>query len=160
MKEVYDNVKKELQEMPEKLTLQNYSPKLRVIKPYYNGLSKEPEDIRMDSPAGVVFYNLQICYSNQKNISEGVIEDIIWGFRQSGIPADITWEGLKDLKKKGYIFFHDGTGVAIIGQLTEKLWYRWTSKFFDLLRDQFAPTVNLGIDDKIKPKDNKWENIK
>jgi hypothetical protein len=160
MKEDYDKVKKQLQEMPDKMKLQNNSPRLRVVVPYYNGITTSPPEIPQDSPGGVVFFNLQLCYQNQQNVSEGILEDVIWGFRQSGIPADITWEGFKTLKKFGYIFFHDGTGTAIIGDPNEKLWYRWTLKYIDLLRGRHETNESLKIEEHIKPVDTNWEKIK
>jgi len=76
---------------------------LRVRRSQYHGLKTWPEDIRRDSPEGVVFSNLNICYKNMGNVCESLIGNILWGFRQSGIPSNVAYDGLKGLIAKGYM---------------------------------------------------------
>lgn len=110
---------------------------LRTVRHYFNGLKKDPEDIRQDSPSGVVFYNLCICYQNNNSVSEGAIDDVIWGFRQSGIPPYITQEGFKGLKNKGYITYSDPHGRDVIGStFGPGVYYKWTNRFFELLLEK------------------------
>lgn len=134
-------------------------PGSRCVRLNYYGLKDNPADIRMDTPAGVVFYNLQLCYKTSKNICEASIEDVIWGFRQSGIPNDITWQGFRALAKAGYINFTNDKNIVLLGGITEKSWYSWTDKYYKLLLSGPEKTVEVKIDDTIKGKDTTYEKI-
>jgi len=150
---------KSILQQEKNLKLQSNLPGLRQVRPFYYGLKESPIDIKQASPAGVVFFNLQVCYSNQKNISEGSIEDVIWGFRQSGLPNNITWQGFLDLHKLGYIRFTNSVGVSLLGTPSEKMWYQWTDKYYSILL--LSPEVenDLQIEDKIKGKDTTVEKV-
>jgi hypothetical protein len=145
--------------MDQRLEVYNKEPRLKVVKPFYNGLNTYPPEIVQNTAAHVVFYNLQQCYEQVGNISEGIIEDLVWGFRQAGIPANITWKGLNELKKLGFIYFHDGTGRVILGDATDKLWFRWSLKFIDLLRGKFDAPKLLSKDERVEPNDINWKDI-
>ncbi len=131
------DIQEQLRTMPEKIAAEGTIPGLRLILNYYNGLREHPQDIRMDSPEGVVFYNLNLCYKNQNSVSEGTIGDIIWGFRQSGIPVSVVRDGLMALKKLGYLNWtgdgHPSGGMLMLGDPKETYWIRWTDKFHKLL---------------------------
>jgi len=144
----------------DKITLQDNEPRLRIMKPFYNGLLSYPSEIGENTAAHVVFYNLQQCYEQTGNVSEGIVEDVIWGFRQAGIPGSVTWKGINDLKKLGFIYFHDGTGRVLFGDATEKMWFRWSLKFLDILAGVNGPKVLLDKDKKIEAKDVDWRDIK
>lgn len=146
--------------MDQKLEIKNEGPRLKVVRPYYNGLITYPTEIEKNTSAHVVFYNLLQCYEQCGNLSEGIVEDLIWGFRQADIPATITWDGLNNLKKLGFMFFHDGTGRVILGNVSEKLWFRWTLKFIDLLQGEFCPKNFLSKDERVDPKNIDWMEIK
>ena len=115
-------------------------PGLRVTKNHYFGIKEWPEQIGRDTPAGIVFANLNLCFKNSGNVSEGSIEDIIWGFRQSGIPNQITFKGFKELKELGFMDFTDELGVVIVGepsaQRVDSIWYKWSNKFYQNLLDK------------------------
>jgi hypothetical protein len=143
----------------DKITLNTVGPRLKVMKPFYHGLISLPEEIKENTAAYVVFYNLQQCYEQSGNVSEGIVEDVIWGFRQAGIPANTTWKGINDLKKLGFMYFHDGTGRVVLGDATEKVWYKWTLKFLDLLAGLQGPAIKLTKDERIAGKDVNWESL-
>ena len=148
------------QNMDQRLEVYNSAPRLKVVKPFYNGLNSYPSELEKNTSAHVVFYNLQQCYEQVGNVSEGVVEDIIWGFRQAGIPAAVTWDGLNQLKKLGFVYFHDGTGRVILGDVSDKLWFRWSLKYIDLLRGKFDEKKLLSKDERVDPKDIDWMEIK
>lgn len=131
---------------------------LRCTKQFYNGLKYNPEDIKQDSPAGVVFYNLNLCYQHGKNVSEGCVEDVIWGFRQSGIPANIVVDGFTELYRLGYLNFTDPNGTMLLGTFNEKAWYQWTRKFYSLLLEGNQKQEIL-ISDSIKPEDTTVDKL-
>lgn len=153
-------IEKLKQNMDQRLNIYNKEPRLKVVRPFFNGLISYPEELERNTAAHVVFYNLQQCYEQVGNVSEGIIEDLIWGFRQASIPAYITWEGLNNLKKLGFLYCHDGTGRVIFGDATEKLWFRWTLKYIDILRGKCDPKIPLKKDERVDPKDIDWKEIK
>lgn len=151
---------KRILEQEKLLKLQSNRPGLRQVRPFYHGLKEPPMDFAQESPAGVVFYNLQICYQNQKNVSEGSVADVIWGFRQSGIPNNITWQGFNDLKKLGYISFTGDLGVPLLGTPNENMWYQWTQKYYNLLLNATdGHETLLEVTDKIKGKDTTVDKV-
>jgi hypothetical protein len=105
---------------------------LKVVQPYFFGLKVAPDDIRQDTPAGVVFYTLCMCYMNQGNVSEGQVADVMYGFAQSGIPRNVTLDGFRDLQKLNYMNANSPEGTYIFGDLQPELYYKWTQKFFEL----------------------------
>lgn len=106
---------------------------LRTVAYYFHGFKKRPEDIDPNTPEGVVFFNLAICYKNQGNISEGQIADVMYGFSQSGIPKNITLDGFKKLYNLQYISCTDPDGNFVFSEPKPDLYYKWTQKFFNLL---------------------------
>lgn len=107
---------------------------LRVVCPYFYGFKKKPEDIDPNTPEGVVFFNLAVCYKNQGNVSEGQIADVMYGFAQSGIPKNITMDGLNKLRELKYINPNTPEGHFVFAsEFKPSLYYKWTQKFFDLL---------------------------
>jgi hypothetical protein len=129
------NIQDQLRAMPEKIVAGETIPGLRILRHYYKGLREHPKDIRMDSPEGVVFYNLNLCYKNQNSVSEGIIGDIIWGFRQSGIPVSVVRDGLVALKNLGYMTW-DINNMVMLGEPKENYYIRWGNKFLELLLTQ------------------------
>lgn len=109
---------------------------LRATRATYFGLKEHPKEFKPESPAGIVFANLNVCYKENNNVSEGIMEDVIWGFAQAGIPRYLTWDGLLALGKFGYLTFTDEQRVLMIGTPAEAMWYRWTPKFYNLLLEQ------------------------
>jgi hypothetical protein len=131
---------------------------LRIVKHSFTGLKANPDDFSQESPAGVVFYNLQICYQNGGNVSEGSVGDVIWGFRQSGIPGNIVMDGFTELYRLGYLDFTDPNGIQLLGSFNEKAWYKWSPKYFGLLQDANQKSDVL-ISDSIKPEDTTVEKL-
>ena len=130
---------------------------LRTVRNNFHGIKSWPKEFQQASPAGVVFGNLLLCYSHQKNISEGILKDVVWGFRQSGIPHNITLDGFSDLYKYGYLIFTDEVGVQHLGSFNENSWYKWTPKFFELLLESGNGSITL--DNIILPKDTTVDKL-
>lgn len=106
---------------------------LRTVQRFFNGIVGLPEGVQEDSPAGVVFLNLCVCYQNQGNVSEGLVNDIIYGFAQSGIPKYITIDGFKELQKLNVVEATDRLGTHLFGDITPASYFKWTRKFFGCL---------------------------
>ena len=68
----------------------------------YSAVYKEiPTNIAPE--AQIVLHCLFSCFDRQKSVQEGILEDLIWGFEQSGTHRVCTITGLKELLKLGYI---------------------------------------------------------
>lgn len=132
---------------------------LRIVKPYFYGLKYAPSEFNENTPAGVVFFNLMMCYQGAGSVGEGQIENIIWGFRQSGIPNYLTFDGFRDLCKHGYIEFITSEGHSIIGtEPNEKYFFKWKDKFFQMLleKPEKAPAVEV---ERVETKDTTWDKV-
>ena len=124
---------------------------LRTVLPYYWGLKEWPLDIGRDTPAGVVFGNLHICFLNAKNVSEGVLGDFVGGFKISGIPERITMDGIKDLVAKDYLTLRDVQGTNYTGNIlpTVPVKVGYTKKFLGLLLDKSGDGAEVGVEEKV-----------
>ena len=125
---------------------------LKQILPYYKGLKEWPSDIMRDSPAGVVFGNLNICFQNANNVSEGLLTDFVGGFKISGIPEKITLDGIKDLVKKDYVHLRDAQGTSYSGSILPSgpVKVGYTKKFLNLLLDyDHKDGAEIGVEEKV-----------
>lgn len=123
---------------------------LKIVQHYFFGLKKAPDDIKQDTPAGVVFYTLCMCYMNQGNVSEGQVADVMYGFAQSGIPRNITLDGFRELQKLKYINANAPDGTYVFGELSPDLYYKWTQKFFELCartREEATEVADVNVED-------------
>lgn len=93
---------------------------------HLSGTSKEAND---------VLAMLISCFSRQKCVNEGLIGDMLWGYKQVGYPLERTLKGLKDLEGLGYVKFQapDKTYVSIDSDKAGKAWIRYQPKLFELL---------------------------
>lgn len=69
--------------------------KLRKLRPFNSACLHLP--VTMGSFGQNIAMNLISCFEKQKNIQEGQIKDILWGFSQSNINPAVTIEGLKEM---------------------------------------------------------------
>ena len=106
-----------------------------VIKPY-QGLKRIPPELNDGGPACFVFYGLTQCFQRQKEVSEGLLANIIWGFGECGYDQRHVAAGLSALNKLGYIFYSsEQRGSAILEtnfDPKKPIWIRYTNKMIDL----------------------------
>lgn len=101
----------------------------KVVQDHFYGLRAMPEGVVVNSPAGVVFFNLAQCFALADNIEEGPIENVMSGFHVSGIQASTVMDGFVELYRLQYVDFVDAYGTAMLGTVNEKTWYKITPRF-------------------------------
>jgi hypothetical protein len=106
---------------------------LRTIKPFVQAIKSVPTTIPPE--AQIVLHALLACFEKQKNIKEGVIKDLIWGFSQSGIPDGCTALGLKQLDNLGYIKIQapDMSIIDVSGAGFLDSWVKYQPKLLELV---------------------------
>jgi hypothetical protein len=88
-----------------------------------------------NGPDLMVFVELNNCFKRQKNVSEGMLANVMWGFEQCGYAPDHVAAGLTALRKKGYITYTDERRVPLSDydfNPKKPIWIRYTRKFTDL----------------------------
>jgi hypothetical protein len=87
----------------------------------------------LPAEAQLVLQALFSCFEKQKNLSEGLVGDLMWGFGQAGIPSELTLNGLKQLKTHGFIKFKlpDGSFIDPEGMHFEKAFVHYMPKLKD-----------------------------
>ena len=87
--------------------------------------------------AQMVLQLLFSCFEKQKNVEEGIIKDITWGFAQCTppIPPDLTLKGLEQLRTQGYVKFQgqDNSYVLSLSQKIEDCWLRYQPKLLSMV---------------------------
>jgi hypothetical protein len=85
--------------------------------------------------AQIVLQNLLSCFEKQKNVSEGLIGDVMFGFNTCGIPPQCTYEGLRQLAKEGYLKFQakDNSWVNIESEAADGAFVRYQKKLLDMV---------------------------
>lgn len=104
--------------------------KNKIVQNNFHGLRQLPEDVTINSPAGIVFFNLCQCFALADNVEEGPIENVMSGFYVSGINPATVMDGFIELYRLQYIEFVDVYGTALLGTVNEKAWYKLTPRFF------------------------------
>lgn len=130
----------------------------RVVLKKFLGLKQPPSDISQDSVEGVVFFNLLLCYSNNGDVSEGQISDVMYGFAQSGIPRNVTLDGFKKLYTLKYITCTDLLNIPVLCEPVPDLFYKWTPKFFELLLDESSKEKEIELPD-LAPEDTTVDQL-
>ncbi len=102
----------------------------KVVQNHFFGLRKLPEDIVVNSPAGIVFFNLAQCFALADNIEEGPIENVMSGFYVSGIEPNTVMDGFIELYRLQYVDFVDVYGTAMLGTVNAKTWYKIAPRFY------------------------------
>lgn len=113
--------------------VENNPQELRTIRPFFLAIQAIPG--LLPDEAQIVLRLLFDCFERRGHISEGLIGDLIWGFEQCGIPAELSFNGLMQLKKYGYIKFQakDGQFVDHTSNKLESAWVRYEQKLKDLV---------------------------
>ena len=169
-----DAAKKIQGEKPMDFTFGGGMHRNKVIADHFFGLRQMPDGVEVNSLAGIVFFNLAQCFALADNIEEGPIENVMHGFKISGISPATVMDGFIDLYRQSYVEFVDVYGTALLGTVNEKAWYKLTPRFFHCVaktKEQALKndkdigknkTPELNFIDKLSLKvhdDKKMENI-
>lgn len=119
----------------DELGIDTTKQKLRFMRPFGKAVASIPQTLSPN--AQIALQALLACFERQKSVKEGVFKDILWGFAQVGLPADVVGKGLWDLKELGYISFQapDGTPLGKEAHGLAEAWVRYEKKLLDLVYD-------------------------
>lgn len=110
---------------------------LRTILTPYRGITHVPSELAASpGPELMVFIELNKCFQKAGHVSEGMVANIIWGFRECGYEEKHTAAGLYKLRNLGYLDYTDAAGMPIHEldfNPNKPIWVRYTKKFTDLL---------------------------
>lgn len=113
--------------------VENKPQELRTLRPFFKAVRAIPSIL--PDEAQIVLRLIFDCFEKQGRVAEGLIGDLIWGFQQCGIPAELTFNGLMQLEKYGYIRFQakDGQLINHTSDKLESAWIRYEQKLKDLV---------------------------
>lgn len=107
---------------------------LRKLRGYEGACLRIPMDMKVE--AQIVLKLLLSCFEKQGHISEGKVEDIMWGYEQAmpPIPRMLTYKGLVFLWNDGYIKFQapDNSFVEPQSSQISESWVRYTPKLLSM----------------------------
>lgn len=105
---------------------------LLKLRPFNVAIMGIPATIKPE--AQIVLQALLSCFEEKQCIKEGLIEDVVWGFAECGIPPACTMIGLKELHLLGYVKFQgpDNSWVDIESDSINRAWIRYTHKVLDM----------------------------
>jgi hypothetical protein len=106
---------------------------MRTILPYIKSVQNIPSTLSAE--AQIVLQALLSCFEKQRNVSEGLIGDVMFGFDACNIPPLCTYAGLKDLHKEGYIKFQakDNTYIDLESDKAGSAFIRYQPKLLELV---------------------------
>lgn len=109
---------------------------LQIILTPYKGITHVPSDLGQNDPVTMVFIELNKCFKKAGFVAEGMLSNIIWGFKECGYDPNVVASGLTKLRKLGYIFYSDERSNPIYEQdfnPKKPVWIRYSQKFKELL---------------------------
>jgi len=89
----------------------------------------------LPAEAQITLHALFSCFDKQKNVQEGLIGDLLFGFEVGGVPRNCSFMGLQQLQRAGYIKFQakDNTYVDIMSDLIGSAWVRYQPKLLEMV---------------------------
>lgn len=104
---------------------------LRQLRSFQGMVLQIPTN--MPAEAQMVMQALFSCFEKQKSVQEGLIGDLMWGFTQTNIPAELTLNGLKQLQRLGYVKFRtpDNVFIDFTNEHIEKSFVVYEPKLLD-----------------------------
>ena len=128
--------------LPSSLLIDSNREPLKCILSPYRGLTHVPSEL--DGTALMVFIELNKCFEEKKQVSEGLLNNVMWGLELAGYDPRHVASGLSELRRKSYIYYSDAQGQKISDQTFDKkvpLWIRYDKKFTSL----FIKNDNSGL---------------
>jgi hypothetical protein len=106
---------------------------LRLMRPFFKLAESIPS--LLPNEAQITLRALFDCFEKSGEVKEGIIEDILWGFEQCGIPRKLTAKGLVSLESAGYICFQapNNTPITFEAAKIHECWIRYQPKLLDML---------------------------
>jgi len=120
--------------------VENKPQLLRQLRPYYLMELRIPGTLSVE--AQLVLKLLFDCFAKHQFVAEGLIGDLMWGFEQvtlppplPHIPPELTYNGLCQLERAGYIKFQAKDG-AYLGPGDDQIggaWVRYQPKLLEMI---------------------------
>lgn len=109
--------------------------KLHVVRPFEHLADAIPGSL--SSEAQIVMRALFDCFDRQGQVKEGLLDDLLWGFEQCGIPPMLTYEGLRVLERSGFIEFTTLEHMPVLDLKMVKspkfVWVKYRRKLLDMV---------------------------
>jgi hypothetical protein len=122
--------------MPDSVLQNSKKEPLNVIIKPYQGLKRIPQEVNNGGVECLVFYGLAQCFQKHKEVCEGLLANIIWGFEQCGYDPKYVARGLTRLRELDFIFYSSEQRGAPISETNfdpkKPIWIRYTPKMIDL----------------------------
>jgi hypothetical protein len=115
---------------------------LMKLRPGFTAVKEVPAEIGQNGVAALVFVDLVECFKKAGHISEGKLNDLIWGFEQCGRDPRAVAAGLTKLRELGYIYYTDPTGTRITEHNFDPkkaIWVRYSDKMVNLFAEREKP---------------------
>jgi hypothetical protein len=106
---------------------------LKQIRPFSGLINAIP--YTLPSEAQIVLRALFDCFERARSVQEGIIEELLWGFEQCGLPRQLTAHGLVFLEKAGYVRFQtrDGVFTDFASAKTADSWIRYEPRLLEMV---------------------------
>lgn len=107
--------------------------KLRKIKPCRIAVLSLPANLSNNTRT--IMASLFGIFEDKKSVEEGLVGDMIWGFKQGGIPPEATYTALGEMEKFGYVKFQapDNTFVTLNSDRIGSAWIKYQPKLLDMI---------------------------
>lgn len=109
---------------------------LKKLRTYFGLINSVPADLPAE--AQLVLRGLFDCFDKAANVSEGIVEELMWGFEQAGFPRKLTAHGLVFLEKAGYVKFQtrDNVFVRFQDARLKDSWIRYQPKLLEMVYEK------------------------
>ena len=130
-----DGVAPPVNVLKQEVVVENKPQPLRSIRPYAKACLQVPA--LLEQEAVIVLHLLFECFAKAKVVKEGLIGDLMWGFNQIGVASELTYRGLSQLEKHGYIKFQapDNTYVSLESTASDSAFVRYQPSLLTMVYD-------------------------
>ncbi len=106
---------------------------LKKIRTFMGLINAIPS--HLPAEAQIVMRGIFDCFERAGNVSEGIIEELLWGFEQGGFPRKLTAHGLVFLEKAGYVKCQtrDNVFVRFQDARLADSWIRYQPKLLEMV---------------------------
>ena len=112
----------------------NKPQELKIVRSFYAMTKSIPSILKPE--AQIILQALFDCFERQKEVKEGKLDDLVWGFQQAGINGPLTVMGIKYLFEAGYLRLQ-GDDNQFYREMTKEnvgaLWIRYQPKLLELV---------------------------
>jgi len=110
--------------------------KLLKIKPCKVSVLSLPAN--MSDNTRIIVSTLFAIFEDKNYMEEGLIGDMLFGFRKAGIPAERTLAALGEMEQYGFVKFQapDNTFVSLDSDKIGAAWIRYQQKLKDMIYEE------------------------